>query len=446
MSAEPWRVFVVLGLISGSLFVFLTPPFQGPDEPSHFARAWEISRGRLQATAPSTPLPENLADAIAISSRVTFDSGEKVTISEITGSMRGSMGERDVYHAGAAIYTPVPYAPQAAVIALLRPLIGESIALLYVSRLANLICSTLILAGSLAILPFSRSLFLLLALTPMFAFLRSTASPDAITGSVAFLLTALILRMSFSSDSPGRRDVLLLLACSAVLVLSKPIYAFLPLLACMIPHQQFRSTRARTALAVSLLVITSLALVIAMWNAHATFQSIRADEGISPRLQLEAMLDEPARFPAAAFNDYAIHYRRYVAEMIGNLGWLDTPLPISAIAAWALLLIAVALVDGPARLGVREKTICSTILAASMLLLSASLYLGWTPAGAARIEGLQGRYFIPLMPLGLLLLQNRKWGRDRWNGAVRWRSMMVLTSSAVLLITAITLLQRYWIL
>ena len=38
-------VFAGLALLFGSIFVFLIPPFQSPDEPNHFLRAFQVSEG-----------------------------------------------------------------------------------------------------------------------------------------------------------------------------------------------------------------------------------------------------------------------------------------------------------------------------------------------------------------------------------------------------------------
>ena len=42
-------VFLTLGSIFGLSFIILTPPFQTPDESTHFLRAYHISTGHLTA-------------------------------------------------------------------------------------------------------------------------------------------------------------------------------------------------------------------------------------------------------------------------------------------------------------------------------------------------------------------------------------------------------------
>jgi len=42
-SAFPEKVFLIVGILFGTLFLLITPPFQVPDEPNHFSRAFHVS-------------------------------------------------------------------------------------------------------------------------------------------------------------------------------------------------------------------------------------------------------------------------------------------------------------------------------------------------------------------------------------------------------------------
>lgn len=75
---DPARVFAWVALPVGVLLVALTPPFQVPDEPNHFARAFQVSDGGLvaQRTADSVGgvLPRSIGEAATIvMGRVPFN-------------------------------------------------------------------------------------------------------------------------------------------------------------------------------------------------------------------------------------------------------------------------------------------------------------------------------------------------------------------------------------
>ena len=42
------------------------------------------------------------------------------------------------------------------------------------------------------------------------------------------------------------------------------------------------------------------------------------------------------------------------------------------------------------------------------MLLSLSQYVTWTPLGAGLVDGLQGRYFLPVAPVAAILFYNRR--------------------------------------
>ena len=41
------KKYLYIALIFGILFVFIVPPFQSPDEDSHFKKAYQVSKGKL---------------------------------------------------------------------------------------------------------------------------------------------------------------------------------------------------------------------------------------------------------------------------------------------------------------------------------------------------------------------------------------------------------------
>ena len=87
----------------------------------------------------------------------------------------------------------------------------------------------------------------------------------------------------------------------------------------------------------------------------------------------------------------------YYTSFIGNLGWLDTPLPSSL-----YFCVSVALILSIVLTTALGQTAEQRIAAAALLLISLSavfliflaLLVQWTDVHATRIDGVQGRYFI----------------------------------------------------
>jgi uncharacterized membrane protein len=85
--------------------------------------------------------------------------------------------------------------------------------------------------------------------------------------------------------------------------------------------------------------------------------------------------------------------------VVGYLGWTDTLMP-----NWYYLTVAGALAVALIAPGNRGSILWPATLglltvAALITVVSASLYVTWTPLGQATINGLQGRYILGVLPL-----------------------------------------------
>ena len=95
-------------------------------------------------------------------------------------------------------------------------------------------------------------------------------------------------------------------------------------------------------------------------------------------------------------------------QIIGVLGWLDAYLPRFTYALLGLGLLATLAMDG---VSVRPllRWIVGAAIAASFGLIFASLYLTWNPLRSLEpIRGIQGRYFLPLLPFVAFLIPKLK--------------------------------------
>lgn len=310
----------------------------------------------------------------------------------------------------AAFVTPVSYLPQVAGIAIARWLGAPALGLLYAARLANLLAGTLLIALALRWLPSFPWLMTMLALTPMALFLRASASADTLNMAVAFLLAGTVAGLAWGEEKQGRwRDIGLVTACSAALCLSKPFYVPLVLLALLIPAARFPGGRRGPFLLLYVAIIAA-AFVLAMSTAGTVDISIRPDAPVDSDRQIQDALSDPLGTALILAEDYLHHGRRYVAQIVGQLGWLDTNLPKPFLWGYAIVLGWLALVDTRRSVEVRlwQRALLGLVVLATLALVSASQYAFWTPYGADWVEGVQGRYFLPLVPAAVWILHTRR--------------------------------------
>jgi len=434
----PERLLRALGLAGGLLLVFVTPPFHVPDEPAHFLRAYQIATGAAAEPGPGGGigyrLPASLPQLAELcTAGVAFHPGRRLEPGLLAAAWRLPLApERRVFlPAGSlTLYTPAPYLAAAAAVAAGRLLAPRPLALLYLARLGNLAAALAVSWIAVRIAPAQRWLLALLALTPMAMFERSSASADALTNALPLLLVSCLLSLVLRrvgepageggcrpAGSATRRSVLLL-ATAFLLAAAKGVYFLLDLLVFLVPpvvRAEGRAAGGARARAVAGLWVGGLAAAVAgagisVWVTHRVAGLGSLLLGVQPEAQLRGVLAAPLHFLGLAAADYLHRLPRYAAGFVGTFGWLDTPLPRPSMVLWGLLLLAAALTGGDPSLALAgwQRQLAMAITAAVLLLLSLSQYVTWTPLGAGFVDGLQGRYFLPVAPVAAILLYNRR--------------------------------------
>ncbi len=452
------RWFAAVGLAFGILFVFITPPFQVPDEPVHFYRTYQIAQGRLFAErrdgSAGGVLPVSLVDVVeALSGDIPFHPENKADPVAIRNALPVPLDPTRtafVSFPNTAIYSFIPYLPQALAVWAGRQFELSPLWLLYIGRLANLFVSILLIGMAIRITPIFRQGFLLIGLLPMTVFQMASLSPDAATNGLALLFTALVLALAFDDRrclTPPRVGLLALLA--ALVAASKSAYFPLAFLIFLVPAGKARSRRAY--LVAALLVIAAGLASFALWTRISSEVFVPFYRGGYPSFDaaFQFILDHPLLFVRKLAGNLYYYGFFYVHSFVGILGWLDTPLPLAWVAIEVLALAALAVFDGPwLKLTRWQWVIVFGVLTASVVMVITSQFVLWTRMAAGSINRAQGRYFIPVAPLAFLLLRNL-WPRSlraRWQPperALAWTARVLPPCGLVLALVWVIL--RYYV-
>lgn len=141
---------------------------------------------------------------------------------------------------------------------------------------------------------------------------------------------------------------------------------------------------------------------------------LRLDQVVDRDRQIQDAFADPARVAWILIRDSLQQGDRYLAQMVGQLGWLDVNLPKPFLWGSLLLLGLLAFCDGRQGVVVRpwQRGLLALIALATVALVGAAQYATWTPYGADHLEGVQGRYYLPLAPAAAWLLHNRRFQAD----------------------------------
>jgi uncharacterized membrane protein len=385
---------------------------------------------------------------------VTFQPDQRFAVSVLGEAMRIELdaSERSFEsYPTAAVYSALPYLPQALGILLARAVTDRPLMLLYAGRACNFVVATALIAIALALLPALRWFGCLVALCPMALYLRASLSPDAVALALATATAALVARLAFAGlGGSSRRHRGWLLTCAGALCLTKLPYAPLGLAATIAGDGRAaengvagRGKRGRDRFTAAAVVVVAAASALSLFLALRV-GTLGFDDRIDPRRQVWHAASNPLSFGHLVLTDHVAHAPRYAAELIGRLGWLDTPLPLVFLGVYAGALALLAVIDGRPEITVslRRRVGFGVLLLASAVLISAAQYASWTPVGAPEILGIQGRYFLPLMPfVGWVCLAQRASARAaRWSAPV---AQVAVAASGCVTLVVVGL--RFWI-
>ena len=433
------RRFYWAALLIGLTYVFVTPVFTAPDEVAHFWRAVAVGRGAVAPASTPRPVPVTVDDSrrvLAWHATSTLDRTGSYGFEDLAVTSRLTWAGEERPVGVVPLYTPVAYLPQAFISAMsdrarVRPLV-----LFYAGRLANLSVWLLVIALAIRIAPACAPVFAMVALLPMTLYLFSSWSADAAAIALAMLFVALVVRGAGTREPIGRGETAAIAAAALLLTLCKPPYALLVLLAAFIPMARFRSRR-HAALAFALIGVAAVAgtATSSMWFDAAYF-NMRPGLPIDPAAQLQCIRHDPSRFAGVVLSDIARHGHFYIEQAVGRFAHNEIKLhPLAVRLGW-IALAAVALTTA---VGLSRAFRVAAIAIAVVVLIGivASQYLIWSVVCGDAVEGVQGRYFLPILPLLMLGL----------GGILRRRipAVAILAVAVVINGSAIaTLLLRYW--
>ena len=451
------RLWLAFGAIMGGLFVVLSPPFTSPDEYGHFLRAYHCSIGRVYATKFKYGQDTYLGDGLPVSlESVCYDLVPPKTklhsyqLQFTTDKLREAYSRslepdhcKMIQFSNSALYSPVPYVPAAFAMAIARSCGMGPLLIFYCGRAGTLAAFLVLVAMAIEITPVHKWTMMLVALMPLPMYLASALSADPITTGFALLATAMTLRCALCAEKIGRRDLLGLSLAFCLLALCKQFYIPLVLMFFIIPARKIGGIR-RYIWAILGVVVLPAALNLG-WIISMQPLYVPGRPGINPPAQLHYVFGHPTQF-ASLMYEALCHVHLY-RDVVGLLGWLDVRLPWNVFYMYWIALIVTAFCDtaAPWHLSWRIRGVTLIITVVTLLCLAMSMYLSWTAVGAARIEGLQPRYFLPLLPLFLLSLR----GHISTGPIMRYlRPIAPVATLATVLIACIasvsTMVHYYW--
>ena len=276
----------------------------------------------------------------------------------------------------------------------------------YGARIINMIIAIFLLYAAIKIMPFGKLGMLISMCFPIAIEGFTSMSPDAITISVAYLFTAYVLNIVFNKEKKVRKvDVFVLAVLSILISLCKIVYLPLVGLLLLIPREKFK-TRKQQVLTVGIIMAVSIIANLVWLGVSSMYLSMYKDGNSGD--QLSTLLHNPIEYLQRLFTTISVFGGDYIYSLLGlELGWNEfaymyTLFPL----LFGLLFIYANTSDESikVRLTKYQNIIIGLIILAVVGLIFTSLYIQWNEPQNTTIIRVQGRYFIPLIPIATFFI------------------------------------------
>lgn len=439
----------LLILIMGAANIYVFKGLSAPDEISHYISAYKLSNrilgepvcdeyGRVYVRACDLYLEDTdnkldevraAADAgkdtdaeLKIFGQILDESVYRVYAAKTTGDAH-SKDECGLSSQWSVNTTPLAYLPQAIGISLARILGLNSLWLITLGKFCNLLFFTGMCAAALHIMPKGKEILAGVCLIPETLHLAGSMSYDVFVLACSFVYIALITAIAEQGYSKARTAgaaIIIGVLAPCKLIYSLQLLLMLVLIPRIIGERQQQESRQEIAESsrqdlrylVILAVLSIIAVCVSMYrvNASTIGNYAAADERViswaeeAQGYTVSYLIHRPLELIGICYRTVLMRTGLWFTTMFGlYLGnqdpVLNAPYPVIGIYTVGLFLIS-------AGSELKTRGFARTVYAATFLAVTAalmgSMLIAYTPMSSTYIEGIQGRYLLPVLPILLM--------------------------------------------
>lgn len=418
-----YKVYPFVGIIVGLIFSLIIPLRTVPDETFHVAMAYEVSNRLMGTSSRDGSVMMREDDALKYTQATPY-TGEQYR--EYWKSLSSSLKNDKIINSGVKTIAPFyPYYLSGLGITIGRVLGAGTGITLSLGRLFNLFFFVAMGAFTLRTIPYGRRLMFVLLMMPMSVQQGMSYSYDAFVIALSFFCTAVFLRLNYDeriTEKKKKVGIIILATCTLLLFPVKShaymLLLFMPIYTCL----HFYMPEAKKNTAWKLIRILSLCIVtfiivcwLIVWRTPGLFKAEpnHIDWANADGYSVTYIMHHPARTVVVLIATLIqLGEYHFVDTLIGcSLSDLHLIIPGTFKVVFLILIFLTAL-----RTDCEEDSLClrrsNRILFLwtaflTIIFIAVGMMISWTPLSSPIILGIQGRYYIPVIFMLLILLNNK---------------------------------------
>ena len=307
--------------------------------------------------------------------------------------------------------------------------------LFYAGRIFNAIVSILLIFFAIKIAPKYKMILLSIASIPMFLQQMISYSYDSLLNSVCIFVIAIIINLVYNKESKVIPWGIALILCGVFITEIKQIYLFLFFCLLFIPKDKFGKNYLKILYCL-IIVLASYYIGMGIRNI-ITYDPSSVSEARSlintEKFNYQNLKEHPMMVFSIAFYTFLYQGVFYLRGFFGYFGWFRYRLSDILVFAYCLYMLYLCF----STTKIKSKRITRILVLLGLLFSVAAIfgamYLKWTSPGMGYVEGVQGRYFLPLIiPLMILFTPKKEWFKE--NESINYSFINIMLLQFVLII------------
>lgn len=399
--------YFIIALLIGTCYLFASPMFTQSDESFHFIRTYQIAKGHI-----ISPINENTNEGYDYFPKSVFetlydDDDKYPEYKKYRDSFNESKISLDENNKVEANVRCAPYI----FLNYIFNVVGVKIGMVFnlspyliglFGRITGLIGCIILISIGIKRLPFCKKTMTLLLLCPVVLAYISSISADGVILSVSFLFISTILKYIHDKKILTIRNYIELLIL--IIFVSTCKTAYLPIIGILIflPKENFKSNKKRI---INIIFMLAIGIISSL-----TWMKIGNISVISP-VESTSLFDKLLFFCYQLINTIFNDGLSYIQNIFAGFYLYQCQVvPFEILSIIYALLFIISLLNEKSNIEIRNinKIITGCIMLLIFVLIEYALASGNTENNAALINGVQGRYFLPILILVPFFVKNKK--------------------------------------
>ncbi len=429
------HIFAIMALIFGIIFTIVITPMSPPDEQRHYEFSYEISSIIMGKGDDYMKIDREYQDYTNYAGHLNVSSAYENFKEEFNKKYSGNKGNNTIAEGSdvkEATYS-LCYIPQSIAITIGRILHLNMLKTFYLGRLFNLICYCICIYVSIKKTPMHKTLFGLIATMPIFIQQAASYSYDACLNGLMLVIASFLFDWLNKEGTIEKKEVIELFLVILFVTPLKSVYSLFVLCFVFVPYTSFGSKKNKVLTLLLLIMPVLIHLtVLLLPYFEKLFRNMKENsfsciDTSMNTMSLNTIIKEISQNNTD--NLYSISYitknwkevillylhtirsciKIWFYESLGrSLSGVSLVLPLKLVHIMSYIVLLAAIVKEKYNTSIKVRISIVLICIAIGVSAMTGMLLTWTNIGSDIIQGMQGRYFCPLLFFILTIINNPK--------------------------------------